>query len=239
MKKLNKNWITEKHIDLEYKRYLLLAYLNEVNNNFDQNRLYPYYTELKEHHEQLVFLQENTQNLFESFPEQAKGIDLQKFNIIYEKAIENDRLMQELQEIINYSIPQIENCLNEGKKIYDFIEEHLRIDPIGILPLHPREGYLLLRNGSNKQTRVYEYQITLFDKPDVKYKHIHTQYVRSYRKNFINTLESIKTDLIRGNKKLPNPATYAVETEMTLPFNETFLPIAKRVLVKYVTDVNE
>jgi len=239
MKKLNKNWITEKHIDLEYKRYLLLAYLNEVNNNFDHNILYPYYAELKEHHEQLIFLQENTQNLFESFPDRAKGIDLQNFNIIYEKAIENDRLMQEIQEIINYSIPQIEHCLNEGRKIYDFIEEHLRIDPIGILPLHPGEGYLLLRNGSNKQTRVYEYQITLFDKPDVKYKHVHTQYVRSYRKNFINTLESIKTDLIRGNKKLPNPATYAVETEMTLPFNETFLPIAKRVLVKYVTDINK
>ena len=75
MKKLNKNWITEKHIDLEYKRYLLLAYLNEVNNNFDQNILYPHYAELKEHDEQLIFLQENTQNLFESFPERAKGID--------------------------------------------------------------------------------------------------------------------------------------------------------------------
>jgi len=239
MKKLNKNWITEKHIDLEYKRYLLLAYLNEVNDNFDQNILYPYYAELKEHHEQLIFLHENTQSIFENFPDRANGIDWQNFNIIYEKTIENDRLMQEIQEIINYSIPQIEYCLNEGRKIYDFIEEHLHIDPIGIIPLYPREGYLLLRNGNNKQTRVYEYQITLFDKPDVKYKHIRTQYVRSYRKSFINTLDSIKTDLIRENKELPNPATYAVETDMTLPLNETFLPIAKRVLVKYVTEVNE
>ena len=235
MKNLNKNWITEKHIDLEYKRYVLLAWLNEVNHNFDKNILYPFYSELKEHHKQLIFLQESTQSIFEGFTERAKSIDWQSHNIIYEKTIDNDRLMQEIKAIINYSIPQIEHYLNEGRKIYCFIEDHLHIDPIGVIPLYPGEGYLLLKNGNNNQTRVYEYKITLFNKPDDKFKHVQTRYVRSYKKNFINTLESIKSDLIRGNKELPNPATYAVETEMALPVNETFLPIAKRVLVKYVT----
>ena len=34
--------------------------------------------------------------------------------------------------------------------------------------------------------------------------------------------------------RLPNPATYVIETEMIIPFEETFLPMAKRTLVKRV-----
>ncbi len=33
MADLNKNWLTEKYIDFEYKKYVLLAWLQEVNNN--------------------------------------------------------------------------------------------------------------------------------------------------------------------------------------------------------------
>ena len=32
--KLNKDWLTEGHIDFEYKQYLLLAYFKEVSKAF-------------------------------------------------------------------------------------------------------------------------------------------------------------------------------------------------------------
>jgi len=50
-----------------------------------------------------------------------------------------------------------------------------------------------------------------------------------------NTYESIKADLIRHRNELPNPAVYAVEIDLTFPYNETLLPIAKRSLVKYIS----
>jgi hypothetical protein len=46
----------------------------------------------------------------------------------------------------------------------------------------------------------------------------------------------IKVDLIKQNKNLPSPATYAVESEVSFPFEETFLPVAKRVLVKKISE---
>ena len=234
MKTLDKNWITENIIDFEYKKYMLLAYLKEVSVQFEEQKLYPSLSDLIFHYRNLLKLRESKNNLFESFPERMVKTDLDHFKIIYEKVAGDDEIMQEIQHIINYSIPKIEYHLSDGKKIYDFVEEHVHISPVGILPLHPSEGYLMLKNAGENQTRVYEYQITIFDNPEERLRGIHVNYLSSYEKNFINTVESIKSDMLRQYKKMPNPATYVVETDISLPFQETFLPIAKRILVKYV-----
>ena len=36
MQFLDKNWITENHIDFEYKKYVLLAYLQHVSEHFTE-----------------------------------------------------------------------------------------------------------------------------------------------------------------------------------------------------------
>lgn len=142
--------------------------------------------------------------------------------------------MQEIETILDFSIPQMEHYLKEGKKIYDFIEERLKIYPVGVIPLNCEFGYLFLKSGFSPNTEVYEYHITIFENPSEKYRGLHISYVATYEKSIMNTFESIKTDLLRFNKNLPNPAAYVIETEMILPFDETFLPMAKRTLVKRI-----
>lgn len=237
MKTLSKDWIIEKHIDVEYKRYVLLAYLQEVSNNFDRNMLYPFMADLIQHYMNLKKFKDDTEKLASSFPKELKSIDTMKYRMIYEKLYENDDLINELNEIINYSIPQFELYLNEGKKIYDFVEKKLHISPVGLLPLYSGEGYMLLNNGEDVQTLVYEYQMTIFEQADEKFRAIHTNFVTSYKRSIINTNENIKRDLIRTNKKFPNPATFAVESEMNIPVEATLLPIAKRSLAAYVTTI--
>ncbi|MEW6467850.1 MAG: hypothetical protein AB1458_02950 [Bacteroidota bacterium] len=234
MATLSKNWITEKLIDFEYKKYILLAYLQEVSRHFELNQLYPDLSELILHYHNTKSLKENKKQLFDAFPQQMKSIDVRHFFIQYEKLLEDDQLMKEIESIIDYSIPKFEHYLNEGRQIYDFIEKHLEIFPIGVIPLNTDYGYLLLKGGKRSDTNVFEYQITLFEKPGEKYRAIHTSFVRSYSSTFTNTFDFIKTDLIRENSKLPNPAAYAIETELDIPLHETFLPIAKRTLVRYV-----
>ena len=234
MKTLDKNWITENRIDFEYKKYILLAYLQEVNSQFEKQKLYPALSDLIFHYQNLIKIRDNKNNLFESFPERMVQTNMEQFKIIYEKVVGDDEIMHEIEQIINYSIPKIEYHLSGGKKMYDFVEEHVHISPVGILPLHPSEGYLMLKNAGEKQTLVYEYQITIFNNPEERLRGIHVNYLASYEKNFINTAESIKSDLIKNHKKMPKPATYIIETHQTFPFIETFLPVAKRILVKYV-----
>ena len=231
---LNKNWITENHIDFEYKKYVLLAYLQHVSENFTEQRLYPYLSDLVEHYRNLRVLRENKQQLFTQFPERMVKADLEQFKLMYEKIVEDDQLMQEIESIIEFSLPQIETYLRDGKKIYDFIEERLKIYPIGVIPLHSDSGYVFLVSGADSGTRVYEFQVSIFENPVERYRGIHLNFVTTYEKTLMHTFEAIKSDLIRFNRNLPNPATYVIETDMNLPFEETFLPVAKRSLVKRI-----
>ena len=237
MSQLSKNWITEKHIDFEFKKYMLLAYLQEVDAHFQLTKLYPSLAELVEHYRTVKSIKANKENLLGSFSDRMKKIDTQSFQIIYEKIITDDSLMKEIESILDFSIPKFENHINEGRKIYDFVEEHMNIFPVGVLPLNPSEGYIFLKETNGSKTTVYEFHITIFEQPGEKFRGIHTQFVKSYSNSFIHTFESIKTDLIRENKTMPNPAAFAVETEIQVPIEETFLPIAKRAVVRYVSTI--
>jgi len=234
MADLSKNWLTEKHIDFEYKKYLLLSYLQDVKQNFNATKLYPWFAELIEHYKSAIAVKENKQNLQKFFPQRLSGMN-DKGQLTYENIVSDDDLMLELEHIIEYAIPQFQQGVDEGKNIYDIVEEHLFIQPVGIIPIHPDCGYMFLKGGLSAATNVYEYQVTFFESATEKFKAIHTHFVRSFAKNISTTFQSIKGDMLRENKHLPNPATYAIETEMSLPLEETFLPIAKRMLVRHLS----
>lgn len=234
MGELSKNWLTEKHIDFEYKKYLLLAYLQDVGKNFNATKLYPWLAELIGHYKSAIAVKENKQNMKKYFPQRLSGID-DKGQLTFENIVGDSELMQELENIIEYAIPQFQHRVEEGKSIYDIVEDHLYIQPVGIIPLHSECGYMFLMGGKNSSTNVYEYQVTFFENAAEKFKAIHTHFVKAFAKNISTTFQSIKSDLLRDNKRLPNPAAYSIETEMTLPLEETFLPIAKRMLVKHLS----
>lgn len=235
---LGKNWLTEKHIDFEYKQYLLLAYLKEVSRHFLLTELYPWLAELIEHYKNVVAVRENKENIKKYFPQRLSGIN-KKGELTYESVVNDDTLMQEVENIIEYAIPQFRHHVEEGRTIYDIVEEHLHISPVGIIPLNSSYGYALLKGGETASTNVYEYQLTFFESAMEKFKAVHTHFVKTFTKNISNTFQSIKDDLMRENKQLPNPAVYAIETEMALPLQETFLPVAKRMLVRYISQRKE
>ena len=146
--------------------------------------------------------------------------------------ISDDAIMSEIESILDFSIPKMESYLREGKKIYDFIEDRMKIFPVGLMPLNSEFGYVFLKEGNSTDTKVYEYQVTIFENPTEKYRGVHFSYLTIYEKSIMNTFEAIKSDLISFNKKFPNPATFVIETSLSIPFEETFLPLAKRTLVK-------
>lgn len=234
MNELNKNWITEGLIDFEYKKYILLGYLKTVKSNFDEKKLYPFLSDLLFHYQNLLSIKDNKRLLHENFPKEISRADFEKLEIIYKKIIDDDKFMSEIEDIISFAIPRLKEHLINGKDIYEEIEEKMTISPIGISPLYPDEGYMLFYIDNRRETRVYEYQITIFENYNEKYRGIHTSYVESITKGVGLTFEAIKMDLVKRYKKLPNPATYLVDTNMKVPFDESLLPVAKRLLVKQI-----
>ena len=235
MKQLSETWFVEGYIDFELKKYTLLAYLQQINKCFNENKLYPQLSDLIFHHNNLIAFRENKKYLQEHFPKKLTGVQIEKLQMLYEQMIADDELMQELEEIINYSAGEMKTTISSGTEIYEFVEEKLTISPMGLMPLDIKEGYFFLSAGNTKDTRVYHYRLSIFEKHDEKYRAIKTSYIDLWQRSIVYTYESIKHELIRQNNALVNPAVYSIETELSFPIEETLLPIAKRSLVKYIS----
>lgn len=236
MKSLSETWFAEGYIDFELKKYTLLAYLQEVNKYFNENKLYPQLADVIFHYNNIVSFRENKKFLQEHFPKQLTEVNIQKLQLVYEQMIEDDELMKELEDIIQYSANKIKRTIETGAEIYEFVESHLTIEPIGLLPLELTEGYLFLKDSRFNQTVVYQYRLTIFEKHDEKYRGIRTDYVQQWRRTVSNSPENIKRQLIKERRDLPNPAVYHIESKLAYPLEETLLPIAKRRFVKYLAN---
>jgi hypothetical protein len=235
MKTLSETWFADGYIDFELKKYTLLAYLQEIHKYFNQNKLYPQLADITFHYNNLAAFRENKKYLQEQFPKKLTGVQIEKLQILFEQMIEDDELMQELEEIINYAAGEIQRTITNGTEIYEFVEDKLVIFPVGIVPIDSNEGYFFLSEGGNNDTRVYQYRLSFFEKHDEKYRSIRTEFIDSWTRNLVNTYENIKAELIRIKQGMPNPAVYSIETDLKFPVDETLLPIAKRSLVRYIS----
>lgn len=234
MKELNANWFAEGIIDFEHKKYLLLAYLKYVSKQFDSTKLYPILSDLLFHYKSLKSLRDNQELVRQSMPKKLRKFDLDKFRLEYEQIMNDDEYMVEIASILDFAIPRIQRAVKDGKEIYEIVEENLEIEPIGILPIQKEFGYMMVKNGDHSDTQVFEYNLSIFENASEKFRSMRTSYVNSYQHHISNSFESIKIDLLRRNRTLPNPATYLVYSLIPFPLNETLLPIAKRSLVRFI-----
>ncbi|MEO8763456.1 MAG: hypothetical protein ABI416_04175, partial [Ginsengibacter sp.] len=234
MKSLSETWFAEGYIDFELKKYTLLAYLQQVNKYFNENKLYPQLADIVFHYNNIVSFRKNRRFLQEHFPKQLTEINMQKLQVVYERMIEDNELMKELEEIIHYSEQEIKATIQNGTAIYEFVEAKLSIEPVGLIPLDTNEGYLLICDSQFNTTIAYQYHLTIYEKHDEKYRGIRTDFIQKWIRSVSNSPENIKAELIRNRRELPNPAVYNIETSLAYPLEETLLPIAKRSFVKYI-----
>lgn len=233
MKHLNANWLTEGLIDFEYKKYVLLAYLKHIQKCFKSKKLYPFLSDLFEHYNNLLAIKTNKDTTSDGFPSKINKLNFNELTIEYEELLKDSTHIKIIERIIDYALPSMKKFIINGQEMYDWVEQHLSISCIGILPIYTNDGYMLLKQ-KNSSTSVYEYNITIYNRSNESFKAVKTKYLTSYKKSLNNTFENIKADLIKNNKDLPNPATYLFETELNIPYKETFLPIAKRSLANIV-----
>ena len=232
---LKQDWLTDGLIDFEYKKYLLLAYLQQVEHEFDEKKLYPKFSELIEHYKQLELFKQQKSLLLNSFPKEISRVDFEQWKMEYKTINEDSELFKELDEIAFFGLTEMKDKLTLGRDLYEEVETNVDIFPIGILPLHIQEGYLLLSDYIRRLVSVYQYQITLFEGASEKYRSIHTKLVNEYKLSISNNYENIKWQLVKQRQEMPTPATYVMEFKHSYPLAETMLPVAKRLLVRYVS----
>lgn len=235
MEKLNRDWLTDGLIDFEYKKYVLLAYLKDIKKHFNLTELYPFMSDVIFHYRNLIRVKESKELMYENFPETLSKADFNKLRLTYDKVAKDDEVMQELEDIIAFAIPNLKSTLEEGRELFEFVEEHIELATVGVSPLYSNEGYLFLNQDATKEIAIYRYQMTFFEHADEKYRSMSTHFVMNEVRGFSKTYENIKIDLTRRFTELPNPATYLAVSKLKFPLAETLLPVAKRMLVREIS----
>jgi hypothetical protein len=233
---LSRDWITAPAIDLELKRYVLLAYLQGVNGRFVERRLFPHLGDLHDHLQRLSELQNGMDALRDAGPKDLVGIDALKGRFTY-RTDPDPEALQVISEVIGFAMPELKAVLDRGQQLLSEILEQVRFEPVGVLPLDVREGYVFVRR--DDEARVYSYTVPMIRDAAAEqhYHGLRTHYVTSYSLGIAWGYEQIKADLTRVRRELPIPATFVLETERPLPCVETCLPLARRLLWRHVASL--
>lgn len=235
MESLKHDWLTEGLIDYEYKKYILLAYLKSISGRFNQSELYPFMSDLIFHYRNLIKVRESKKLMYDNFPETLTKADFNKLRLTYDKIVNDDEVMQQIEEILAFAIPKMKGMLEEGKELYEFVEEHIELEPVGVSPIYSDEGYLFINQDASADVSIFRYQMTFFEHAEEKYRSMTTQFLMSEIRGISKTFENIKVELTKRFTDLPNPATYLASSKLKFPLNETVLPVAKRMLVRRIS----
>jgi hypothetical protein len=234
MAKLSKDWVTDGLIDFEYKKLQLLAYLQYTHKHFHELKIYPHLADLINHYQELNKLQRGKADLNRLFPKEIDSIDFEKLKINYKSSLSDDEVMNEIAMILDYSLPKLNSQIQEGKEIYDFVEDNVEFRPVGIIPIYNQEGYILLSTEYSSLIHAFKYQSDFLVYAGEKYRMVKMWLITVFQKTLINTLSKIKLDLVREFKELPNPATWHLHSKSDFPLEETLIPMSKRIILKSV-----
>ena len=230
-KELPSDWLTGGILDAEYKRYILLAWLKQIERDFRDVKIYPGLGSLIEQHRELQSFQSDQQQWQSKLKGSLKGLNFASRRMIYEHFTAHPQLQDYLDELLTFAIPQLEKAMANGRNLYEIVEEHLELQPIGVQPLYCDEGYLFVYDESLKTVNNYRFSksnIIINGEPHMRMKMTPVDRVK---KSLNETFEHMKIRLTREYPDWPNPAVFLARMSYTFPLQEAALPVAKRRLL--------
>lgn len=221
--------------DMESAQYRVLDSLQQAKADFSRNIIYPHLGALVKLYGSLQQIMTGMQGVEQGLPRRIKKIDLEEQALQFEyPSLEEDQ-MHQVKELMEWALPHIQEAIEEGRTIFEFVENNLHIGEVGIIPSYVEEGYLIVPNAEDNALYILKYDLSLFTDVAERYRSLRTSHVKTIPNNRIfRTPHSIKLELMEERRDLPNPATYLCDAEIAFPFEETLLPIAKRKLMRYL-----
>lgn len=218
--------------DYELSQYHILDEIKKVRADFSHNRIYPTLSQLIDLYQTLKTISRRGEDIRNELPQRISHIDLKGKRIIYEPILMTHGGIEAVEELIAWALPHIQEAIEEGRTIYDFVEDHLSMEGVGLIPSYVEEGYLLVPEHTRNLLHVIRYEVSIFTGADQQYRNLKTTTVKTMPMPQMElSPRGIKLDLIAEHREMPNPATYFCRTDLDFPFQETILPIAKRKLL--------
>lgn len=221
--------------DIEQAQYRVLYELKTIREAFSNNIIYP-------HLGRLITLRENLQSILANLdevrganPGDLTAIDADDLSLEYDGKHLRDDNITSVEAVIGWALPLIHDAIEEGRTIFEFVEENLMLEEVGIVPAYTEEGYVLVPDRCSSQLHVLQYKLSIFSGKDDSFRSLRTTHVDSIdTATIFPDPTTVKLSLLREFRDLPNPATYAFVTDLDFPYENTLLPVAKRKLMRYL-----
>lgn len=224
---------TQAPSDFEISQYRILAALKLISEDFQQNKIYPHLSQLIKVYGKLQEILDKLQDLRDKFPKRIKKIDFVNEVIEHEVVFVAGADLAKVERLIDWALPYIKAKIEEGQTIYEFVNDEIQVEEVGIMPHYTDEGYLFVPDNEASRLLLFQYEVSVFKSSSDTYRSLKTAFLKALQSGSTHlSPNAIKLDLINENRELPNPATYAFSTGLAFPFRETIFPVTKRKLMQ-------
>jgi hypothetical protein len=230
--------------DVERTQYQILGGLQRARQAFAQNRIYPHLGRLVQLHRALRAVIQHSDGLRSARGGQLQRIDLKNRELVYAwPDLESDE-MGVVEDLIRWALPHLQAAIEEGSAVFEFVDEHVAVEEVGIVPPYVQEGYLMVPDDEANVLHVLRYTVSIFTETSedgaapgggARYRTLKTVQCRRVTRSRTGPHPSdVKLGLMADYRDLPNPATYFFASEVPFPYADTLLPVVKRKLMRYL-----
>ncbi len=221
--------------DVERTQYQILSGLKRARTAFDKQRVYPHLGRLAELHGGLMTVLKRTEDFRTPETGQIAGVDWDEKTLSYEWPELEDTEMAVVEDLIRWALPHIREAIEEGRSVYEHVEDNMELETVGIVPSYLQEGYLMVPEREADQLHVLRYQLSIIQEEGQKHRALRTVHCKTVEEEGVDVHPSnVKLDLLEERRDLPTPATYFSRTAVDVPYKETLLPVVKRRLIRHL-----
>ena len=234
---MNTDWVFQEPIDFEHKQYVLLDFLQKMDKQLQNLKLYPNFQQISLHLASVNLITEKGQYL--TLTRILKDPDDE---ILISDLFANSLPLFTKEEILEiykvclYSNDRIKDFFNQAKALWDVANDSISIEPIqNPKNIEPKEGLFFIKD--NGLTYLYEFTIKLIKKGAVDTKCVIKKVCICEEDSFEEKLSEVKKSLIKNindPKIYKNLIVFKVHHTEQFPFKETLLPISKRKVMNYM-----
>lgn len=237
MGKLSPELLLAKVSDVESSFFRLMAVLRDYRQLFHHNYLYNELGEAASLHYYLndiwgkraAFLERlpHTFSVDRSIPWEPK--------LIYETYREDDAYLARVIELIELALPEIQKLIEEGARVFDFVQQHITVTELPGATPNRDVGYIIVFECEQRRWRLYNYSCTVLTSTKEPCRALTTKELKTVTDGAIaRTLSARQWEFARQFPQLASSTAYFCEVKMDFPFNETTMPVIKRRLIKSI-----
>ena len=231
------DWLFQEPIDLEHKQYVLLDYLQKLDKNLNNLKLYPHFQEISLHLASINLLIEKGQYILlnKTLKEPDDEILISDLVSVDCPMMSKEDIL-EIYHICKFTTDKLTDYFNHAKAIWDIVNDTVSISTVqNPKSIEPKQGLFFL--DYNDKTYLYEFIIKPIKKNSIETKCYIKKICECSKGDFDEKLKEVKKPLIKNlqeesvHKKL---IVFSANHNNSYPLKETLIPIVKRKIMNYM-----